>query len=274
MTTQTNQDPRAAGAPMDQAELAVGSSPAQGVLLITLNRPHKLNALNPALLVEVRALLLSAEEDASIRCVILTGTGKAFCAGADIKDMMERGLDAYLDPKKLAGLDAVESFSKPLIAAVNGYALGGGLELAMLCDFVIASEVAVFGQPEINIAAFPGDGGTQRLPRIIGKPLAMKMILTGETIDARQAERVGLVQEVTSSDNLLRRATEIAKLIATKSPCALRLAKHAVQQAYEIPLREGLKFEQNATRQIFATEDRAEGLRAYAEKRVPRYKGH
>ena len=273
MTNQTSQDLPATNAPIEQAPLVVGSSPAPGVLLITLNRPNKLNALSPALLGELKALLEAAQADPSIQCAILTGTGKAFCAGADINDMIDRGLDAYLDPQKLAGLDAVESFSKPLIAAANGYVLGGGLELAMLCDFVIASETAVFGQPEINIAAFPGDGGTQRLPRLIGKSLAMKMILTGEMIDARQAERVGLVQEVTSPADLLPRATEIAKLIATKSPCALRLAKQSVQQVYQTPLREGLKFEQDATRQVFATEDRAEGLRAYTEKRAPRYKG-
>ena len=176
-----------------------------------------------------------------------------------------------LDPQKLAGLDAVESFSKPLIAAVNGYVLGGGLELAMLCDFVIASEAAVFGQPEINIAAFPGDGGTQRLPRLIGKSLAMKMILTGE-IDRRAPSRTS---RPGSGGDLARRSAtardRACARIATKSPCALRLAKQAVQQVYEVPLSAGLKFEQDATRQVFATEDRAEGLRAYTEKRAPRY---
>lgn len=273
MTTQSNPGASPAAAPPGETALAVASHPAQGVLLVTLNRPRKLNALSPALLGQVRALLSSAEQDANIRCVVLTGSGKAFCAGADIDDMMQRGLDAYLDPQKLAGLAAVEFFSKPLIAAVNGYALGGGLELAMLCDFIIASDIAVFGQPEINLAAFPGDGGTQRLPRFIGKPLAMKMILTGETIDAHQAERAGLVQEVTAPDRLLARATELAARIAAKAPCALRLAKQAVQQVYEVPLSAGLKFEQDATRQVFATEDRAEGLRAYAEKRTPRFEG-
>jgi enoyl-CoA hydratase/carnithine racemase len=255
------------------AALVLSGAPAEGVLLLTLNRPHKLNALSPALLEELRVLLVSAEADASVRCVVLTGTGKAFCAGADIGDMIERGMEAYLDPQKLAGLAAVESFPKPIIAAVNGYTLGGGLELAMLCDFIIASEAAVFGQPEINIAAFPGDGGTQRLPRFVGKALAMKMILTGESIDAREAERVGLVQGLAAPDELLARATEVARRIAAKAPHALRLAKQAVQKVYEVPLSAGLKFEQEATRQVFATEDRAEGLRAYTEKRAPRYAG-
>jgi enoyl-CoA hydratase len=255
------------------AALVLSGAPAEGVLLLTLNRPQKLNALSPALLEELRVLLVSAEADASVRCVVLTGAGKAFCAGADIGDMIERGMEAYLDPQKLAGLAAVESFPKPIIAAVNGYALGGGLELAMLCDFIIASEAAVFGQPEINIAAFPGDGGTQRLPRFVGKALAMKMILTGETIDAREAERVGLVQGLAPPDELLARATEVGRRIAAKAPNALRLAKQAVQKVYEVPLSAGLKFEQEATRQVFATEDRAEGLRAYTEKRTPRYAG-
>lgn len=253
--------------------LVLGSRPAPGVLLLTLNRPRKLNALSPSLLEQLRALLEAAEADADVRCAILTGTGKAFCAGADIQDMIDRGFEAYVDPQKLAGLDAVDSFSKPLIAAANGYVLGGGLELAMLCDFIIASEAAVFGQPEINIAAFPGDGGTQRLPRLVGKPLAMKMILTGESIDARHAERAGLVQEVVAPDRLLPRAIELAQLMASKAPCALRLAKQAVRQVDDVPLRQGLVFERDATRQVFATEDRAEGLRAFSEKRAAKYRG-
>lgn len=255
------------------APLVVESRPAPGVLLLTLNRPQKLNALSPQLLEQLQALLEAAEADADVRCAILTGAGKAFCAGADIQDMIERGFEAYVDPHKLAGLDAVDAFTKPLIAAANGYVLGGGLELAMLCDFIVASEAAVFGQPEINIAAFPGDGGTQRLPRLVGKPLAMKMILTGESIDARHAERAGLVQEVTSPDRLLARAIELAQLVAAKAPVALRLAKQAVRQVDQVPLQEGLKFEREATRQVFATEDRAEGLLAYTQKRAARYRG-
>lgn len=255
------------------APLVVGSRPAPGVLLLTLNRPQKLNALSPQLLEQLRVLLEAAEADTDVRCAILTGTGKAFCAGADIQDMIERGFEAYVDPHKLAGLDAVDAFSKPLIAAANGYVLGGGLELAMLCDFIVASEAAVFGQPEINIAAFPGDGGTQRLPRLVGKPLAMKMILTGESIDARHAERAGLVQEVTTPDRLLARAIELAQQVAAKAPVALRLAKQAVRQVDQVPLQAGLKFEREATRQVFATEDRAEGLLAYTQKRAAQYRG-
>jgi len=249
------------------------SFPAPGVLLLQMNRPQKLNALSLELLGALQQALENAEHDAAVGCVILTGNGRAFCAGADIAEMNERGIAAYEDPRRLAAQDAITAFPKPLIAAINGYALGGGLELAMMCDILLAADTARFGLPEINLGAFPGDGGTQRLPRLVGKYLAMQMILTGEPIDAAEARRIGLAGEITAADELLPRATAIAAVIAAKSPSATRRAKQAVLQAFESPLSAGLVFERTATAAIFATEDRQEAMRAFAEKRAPSYVG-
>ncbi|CAD6557824.1 enoyl-CoA hydratase/isomerase family protein [Paraburkholderia sabiae] len=256
----------------DNDPILLTSTPAPGVMLLQLNRPHKLNALSLELLGALQRALTSAERNDDIKCVILTGSGRAFCAGADISDM-GRGIGAYEDPRRLAAQDAISAFSKPLIAAINGYVLGGGLELAMTCDIAIAAEDAKLGLPEINLGAFPGDGGTQRLPRIIGKSLAMQMILTGEAISASEARRIGLVSEVTASDELLPRALGLATIIAGKSPQAVRIAKQAVLNAFDMPLSAGLKFERTATAAVFATEDRAEAIRAFTEKRAPVFKG-
>ncbi len=247
--------------------------PAKGVLLLVMNRPDKLNALSKALLGELAALLAEAEGDAEVGCVVITGNGKAFSAGADIEDMVRRGVKSYLDPERLDPWQTIERFEKPLIAAVNGYALGGGCELAMLCDLIIASEKARFGQPELNIGVLPGDGGTQRLPRLVGKGRAMKMILTGEMIDARQAKEYGLVLELAPPDELMNKVIAIAGDIASKPPIAVRLAKRAILQAFERPLGEGLRYEREVVRQAFETEDLAEGLRAFVEKRRPDFKG-
>jgi len=253
--------------------LVQAAEPAPGIRLLTLNRPEKLNALSKELLGELRQLLASYEADADVGCVVLTGAGRAFAAGADISDMLERGVASYIDPERLACWRAIEGFSKPIIAAVNGFALGGGLELALLCDIVIASEAAKFATPEIKIGSFPGDGGTQRLPRLVGKSFAMQMVLTGEMVDAALAERKGLVSEVVAADRLLPRALEIAAAIAAKSVAITPYAKRAVLAAFETDLQTGLQVEHRLTVDAFAKEDRVEGLRAFAEKRPPAFKG-
>lgn len=253
--------------------LVLAERPAPGVLLLTLNRPDKLNALSKALLKELRDRLAEAESETTVGCVALTGAGRAFSAGADISDMLERGLASYADPERLAHWHAIETFSKPLLAAINGYALGGGLELALLCDIIIAAENAKFAAPEIKIGSFPGDGGTQRLPRLVGKSFAMQMVLTGEMVDAELAERKGLVSEVLPAERLLPRALEIAGSVAEKSVAITSYAKKAVLAAFENTLDEGLRIEHRLAVEAFATEDRMEGLRAFAERRQPVFKG-
>jgi len=243
------------------------------VLLLTLNRPEKLNALSKEVLRQLATALARAERDDGLSCVVLTGAGRAFSAGADITDMLERGVDSYADPERLGHLQAIEDFSKPMIAAVNGYAFGGGLELVLLCDIVIAAEGARFATPEIKIGSFPGDGGTQRLPRLVGKSFAMQMVLTGEMVDAALAERKGLVSEVVPGERVLPRALEIASSIAGKSAAITPYAKKAVLAAFETNLSEGLQIEHRLTIEAFGTEDRMEGLRAFAERRQPAFKG-
>lgn len=206
-------------------KLVLRKNKENGVLILTLNRHNKLNALSIPLLQQLSKHLEFAENNTDIRCVIITGAGKTFSAGADINDMFNRGVGAYADKNRLSAWGAIEQFSKPLIAAVNGYALGGGLELALICDIIIASNTAKFGSPEINIGGFPGDGGTQRLPRIVGKSLAMQMVLTGMTIDAHTAEKTGLISEITRPENLLQRSIEIGNEIAKKSSAIIPLAK-------------------------------------------------
>jgi enoyl-CoA hydratase len=253
--------------------LVLQERPAEGVLLLSLNRPEKLNALSKELLKDLIAILAEAESDPAIGCVILTGKGRAFSAGADISDMLQRGVESYVDPDRLDRWHRIETFSKPLIAAVNGFALGGGLELALMCDIIICSHVAKFAAPEIKIGSFPGDGGTQRLPRAVGRSFAMQMVLTGEMVDAAVAERKGLVSEVVASEALIARAVEVASSIAARSVAITPYAKRAVQAAFELPLAEGLLEERRLTVEAFATEDRIEGLRAFAEKRAPVFKG-
>lgn len=247
--------------------------PLPKVLLLTLNRPEKLNALSKELLTELAALLEYASADTNVSCVVLTGKGKAFSAGADITDMIERGVASYADPTRLQSWDSIQNFRKPLIAAVNGYALGGGLELALLCDILLASETAKFATPEIKIGSFPGDGGTQRLPRLVGQSFAMQMVLTGMMVDASLAERKGLVSEVLAANLLLGRALAVAAEIAEQSNAITPYAKAAVRLANETLLSEGLAQEQKLTIEAFATEDRMEGLRAFVDKRKPAFKG-
>ncbi len=247
--------------------------PAPGVVVLTLNRPNKLNALSITLLTELAAALDEVKDDPGTGCVVLTGSGRAFSAGADIGDMLDTGDNVYQDRRRLGPWERISEFRKPIIAAVNGYALGGGLELALLCDFIIASETAKFGTPEINLGTFPGDGATQRLPRLIGKAFAMQMVLTGEMIDAQVAERKGLVNEVVPGGNLIARANEIAASIAAKSSAITPLAKQAILIGLDQTLSEGLKTETRLVLETAKTADRAEGLVAFKEKRPPRFIG-
>ncbi|MGV6871350.1 enoyl-CoA hydratase-related protein [Pseudochelatococcus sp. B33] len=251
----------------------VVSRPAERVVLMTLNRPEKLNALSMAVVAELAARLREVEADDTTGCVVLTGNERAFSAGADIADQHQYGEMVPFNPDRLADWGAIERFSKPLVAAVNGYALGGGNELAMIADIIIASEKALFGQPEIRIGIFPGDGGTQRLVRAVGKSMAMQMILGGQTIDASTAQRAGLVSEVVAHDQLLERALAVASGIAAHSLVALKAAKKAVLQSFEMSLSAGLAYEREALRLPFASDDRKEGMAAFLERRPPSFKG-
>ena len=245
----------------------------EGVALLTMHRPKKMNALSIPLLEALVEAMVRFETAPNIRCVILTGMGKAFSAGADIADFVERGVDAYLDPRRLSAWAAIERFPKPLIAAVNGYALGGGCELALLCDLIIASENARFGQAEINIAGIPGDGGTQRLPRFVGPALATEMILTGRMIDADEARDAGLVLRVVAAADLIPTAQSLAETIASKAPLTVRAAKTALRMAFEEPLSKGLTRERQLLAGLFSTRDHREGTRAFLEKRRPVFSG-
>ena len=255
------------------SEFTTAEMARPGVLRITLERPRKRNALSVALLVEVAAHLTRAEAGDEVRCAVLTGDERAFSAGADIAEMVDDGFATIESPARKAAWAVIEDFPKPLVAAAAGYAFGGGNELAMLADIMIAGTSARFGQPEISIGVIPGDGGTQRLTRAVGKSLAMKMILTGEPIDAATAFAAGLVAEVVADDMVLARALDIAETIAAKAPVAARLAKKAVLAAYETPLHSGLAVERQAVAAAFQTEDRTEGMAAFLEKRPPRFAG-
>ena len=244
-----------------------------GVRLITLQRPQALNALTTQLLGELADELNAAQSDHNTHAVVITGSAKAFAAGADINEMAERNLVGILDDPRQASWQILTRFSKPLIAAVNGFALGGGCELAMHADIIIAGEDARFGQPEINLGIMPGAGGTQRLLRAVGKSMAMQMVLTGEPISARQALRSGLVSEVTQPEFTVERALHIAHSIATKAPLAVRLAKEALLKAMDTDLASGLRLERHAFTLLAGTRDRDEGIRAFQEKRLPAFTG-
>ena len=248
-------------------------APADGVRLITLHRPQALNALNTALLEELAAELHAADQDPQIRAVVITGSRKAFAAGADINEMAQRDLVGILDDPRVAHWQRIAGFGKPLIAAVNGFALGGGCELVMCADIVIAGSDARFGQPEINLGILPGAGGTQRLLRAVGKPLAMQMVLGGEAIGARHALQAGLVSEVTEPEFTVERALQVAVAIAAKAPLAVRLAKEALLKAQDMDLASGLRFERHAFTLLAGTADRNEGIRAFQEKRPARFQG-
>ncbi|WP_295476831.1 2,3-dehydroadipyl-CoA hydratase PaaF [uncultured Pseudomonas sp.] len=246
---------------------------ATGVRLITLQRPQALNALNTELLAELADQLDLAAADHAVRAVVITGSRKAFAAGADINEMAERDLVGILDDPRVACWQRISAFAKPLVAAVNGFCLGGGCELAMHADILVAGEDARFGQPEINLGIMPGAGGTQRLLRAVGKSLAMQMVLTGQPIDARHALRAGLVSEITQPELTVERAVAIARLIAEKAPLAVRLAKEALLKAQDTDLASGLRFERHAFTLLAGTADRDEGIRAFQDKRTPTFKG-
>jgi enoyl-CoA hydratase len=245
-----------------------------GVSLIRLNRPEALNALNTKLVAELALALAAAEADEAVGCVVLTGSAKAFAAGADIKEMSDK---TYAEMFKAdfftAGAKAIESFRKPIIAAVAGYALGGGCELAMMCDFILAADTAKFGQPEINLGVSPGIGGTQRLTRFVGKSKAMDMILTGRMMDAAEAERSGLVSRIFPADTLVDEALAIARKIAGQSPLAVMMNKELVEAAYETTLTTGVALERRLFHSLFAFADQKEGMAAFVEKRKPAFKG-
>ena len=242
--------------------------------LIKLNRPEALNALNQALLGELNEALDKFESDDRVRCIVLTGSEKAFAAGADIKEMSEKSavdmfrLDFFADKQ-----DGFLRHRKPIIAAVSGYALGGGCELAMMCDFILAADTAKFGQPEINLGVMPGMGGTQRLTHAVGKAKSMEMCLTGRFMNAEEAERAGLVSRVIPAAKLLDEALAVAAKIADKSPLAAMATKEAVNRAFETTLAEGVKFERRIFHGLFASEDQSEGMAAFIEKRDPQFRG-
>lgn len=247
---------------------------AEDVTLIRLNRPEALNALNQQLLEDLARALDAAEADAAVGCVVLTGSEKAFAAGADIKEMIDKTYPEVFLSNFFGPIGRrFEQFPKPVIAAVAGYALGGGCELAMLCDFIIAADTAKFGQPEINLGVMPGMGGTQRLTRLVGKSKAMDLILTARQMDAAEAERSGLVSRVVPADKLIEEALSAAKRIARQSPLAVRMNKELVNAALETTLATGLTMERRLFHSLFAFEDQKEGMTAFAEKRKPVFKG-
>lgn len=248
-------------------------NPAPFVTLIHLHRPDALNALNGDLMAEVAGVLDAAKADDEVRAIVLTGGEKVFAAGADIKQMAEWGPVDVMTDSRIAAWDTIRAFPKPLIAAVNGYALGGGCELAMHCDIIVAGHTATFGQPEINLGIIPGAGGSQRLTRTVGKSLAMKLVLAGEFLSAEEAREAGLVAEVRPAEVSIERAIELAKKIASKPPIAVRLGKEAVLKSFEMPMAEALAYERKLFTLLFATEDRTEGMNAFIEKRRPTFKG-
>ena len=247
-----------------------------GIAKITLNRPEVLNAVNPQMIADLNAAFKNAEDDPNVRVVMIAGAGRAFCSGYDIKE--------FLAPPTMADMQLQidrrerefrfdETYTKPIIAMVHGYCLGDGFEIAQRCDMIIASEDARFGQPEINVVGFPGGGGTQRLPRLIPTKKALEIIMTGDMIDAREAERLGIVNKVVSREKLEETANELAQKLSSKSPVFLRFAKAAVYRGLEMPLKEGLAWESMLFATCFTTEDQKEASRAFVEKRKPVFKG-
>lgn len=241
--------------------------------LITLNRPQFLNALNGELLRELLQALSDFDADDDVGAIVIAGSDKAFAAGADIKEMASASLVDMLNGTFVELFDGLQQVRKPVIAAVSGYALGGGCELALACDMVVASETARFGQPEVTIGVIPGAGGTQRLTRLVGKAIAMEMVLNNRTLTAAEALQFGMINRVVSSDRWLEEALSLADEVAGRAPLAVRLGKQAVNQAYELSLAEGLKCERRLFYSLFATQDQKEGMAAFLEKRKPAWAG-
>jgi enoyl-CoA hydratase len=243
------------------------------IAVLTLNRPKVLNALNQETMNQVVEALEALDRDDSVRCVVLTGGDRAFAAGADVTEMREATPVEMLSGYRFQQWERIRRISKPIIAAVKGFALGGGCELAMLCDMIIAGESARFGQPEINLGIMPGAGGTQRLTRAVGKARAMELVLTGRHMTAAEADRVGLITRVVPDEIVLDEAKALAREIARKAPVAVRLAKDAMLRAFDMTLEGGLDYERKLFYLLFATEDRHEGIEAFLAKRDPRFTG-
>jgi enoyl-CoA hydratase len=243
------------------------------IAVVLLNRPDVMNALNDEVMDELARVLAELDGDEAVRCLVLGGSERAFAAGADIGEMAEADAMDMYDARRIDRWDALRKLRTPLVAAVSGYCLGGGCELAMACDLIVASESARFGQPETGLGIIPGAGGTQRLTRAVGKAKAMDVILSGRFLDSYEAERAGLVARVVAREAWLEEAKRVAREIASKGPVAQRLAKEAVNRAYESTLETGLDFERKALYLAFASEDAREGLTAFAEKRKPDFRG-
>jgi enoyl-CoA hydratase len=243
------------------------------VATITFNRPKALNALSPALMAELATAIEALDSDDAVRCVVLTGGPRVFAAGADIKAMTERTPTSMIEARSFATWERIRRCRKPIVAAVSGYALGGGCELAMQCDMIVASETAQFGQPEINIGIMPGAGGTQRLARAIGPYRAMELVLTGRMLSAREAYAAGLVNRVAPVEGFLAEAQRLATEIASRAPIAVRLAREALRYGVETTVRDGLEIERRNFYLLFDTEDQKEGMRAFLEKRAAEYRG-
>jgi len=241
--------------------------------IVQLNRPNLLNALSFGLMSELVSGLEELDRDEAVRVIILTGSERAFAAGADLTELFKATPVELALGRRFELWDRIKRISKPIIAAVNGYCLGGGNELAMNCDIILASETAMFGQPEINVGIIPGAGGTQRLPRTVGKYKAMEMILTGRSISAEEAYRLGLVNRVVPAESLMDEAKKLAADITSKPPISIRSAKEAILKAHDTTVEVGLEFERKAFYMLFATEDAKEGMRAFLEKRKPSFKG-
>jgi enoyl-CoA hydratase len=244
-----------------------------GVGLVTLNRPQAMNALNNQLMGELMEALDAFDKEVAIHAMVITGNEKAFAAGADIKEMADKSIQQMMDRDPIAVFARIRTIRKPVIAAVSGWALGGGCEIAMSCDMIVASETAKFGQPEITIGVIPGAGGTQRLTHAVGKALAMEMVLNNRTLSANEALQFGLVNRVVPVERCLDEALKLAGEIAARAPVAVRIGKAMVNQAFERPLTEALQVERQELYNLFSTEDQKEGMRAFIEKRKPEWKG-
>ena len=241
--------------------------------LVTLNRPQAMNALNNRLMGELMDALASFDRNDDIRVMVITGNEKAFAAGADIKEMADKSIGEMMDSDHIAVFGRIRTIRKPVIAAVSGWALGGGCEVALSCDMIVASDSARFGLPEVTIGVIPGAGGTQRLTRAVGKALAMEMILNNRTLTAQEALQFGLVNHLATVETYLEEALKLANEVASRAPLAIRAAKKMINQAYERTLSEGLKDEKQEFYNLFASEDQKEGMRAFVEKRKPEWKG-